>query len=566
MTVIKTVTEHINLSESKWLGILTVPDTTTPNIEQVKTMMANSEIIDFGLQLLTAPIRAINHTYESDDPRSIEYLEEFFRPFVYDLQGKVHKALEFGFSPMVKWYDYNGQYIIPNAFKSYDVANITLYPDEEGNYGGLDNGMTQVEAGATVLAIWNREWDDAQYMYGRSILQQAYNHFYTQSLLTVMYNRYFEQQGTPLFLVWYPMGANKTETDANKDKAEAAAKNLRVNSYMLMPFDENTEPERQPYRVETLDFNTDGSNFLARLQDLDRRMFFSLFIPESYIDDRGGQGSFARSIQRSGVVKQTLEEIARFDEDVINRQIIDQLMEWNGLGEAKINFEPIIDENVAMIDTYLTAVAQGKTNDPALVAMGREMLAEMVNKKIEDFEVEEPVQVSVPGIEEDIEKEVKAELENRPQPKTFDEAKAIFEPAAAKAFELAKKDYSAGRKKYRVALHKYIRTSWVIGANKGYTQMDNAEDADGNKVKVSYTKAPVDTVWINKRERGVTNKAWDNLKNDSYFIKLENREAVDIRLQQNVDLFAANHIPITATTEFQEASNEGFAAAMAGVK
>ncbi len=572
MSILGDVKSHINLNEKYRLANLTVPNSTTPSISQVTDMLNLSEGIIFGRQLLTAPMLGLDFKYESEDERAIEFLEEFHRPLAYSLHSNILKALFYGFSPIVKWCQYVDRKLIPVAYKSFNIKDINLKADADGNYIGFTNGQTEVQAGASVLAIWARDWDNVEDMYGRSILRPAYNHYYTQTIIALLYKRYFEQQGTPIFIVWYPIGVEDGTltadeiTDKNRAKAEEVGENVKSNSYLTMPFDPNAEPDKQPYRVEFLDSNMDGTHFDTYIRDLDRRMLFSLFISDSLIADEGQAGSFARSVQRHSLHKTLLEDIATFIEDNENRQVINQLLGWNGLGKAKLVFDPIEDEYIDLQHEILKATVSGKNVSETMKAFTDEYTIETVFKKeLKDYLVvsKEPDATGKPEVEDETEKTVKAELEAKPQPKTYEQARGRFIPEAEKAIERAKKDFGAGKKAYRTAVARLIIASYRIGANRAYLQMDNAKGEDGELVKVKYRRVPINETWIANRARIVTNKAFDNLKNDNAFIKLGDRGNKEIRVEQNFDLYTAK-LEIIAITEFEQASSQGFSVASLG--
>jgi hypothetical protein len=518
------LTEKINLDNDYILKNLQVPSPSTPSFKQINTMRDNSEIICYGLQLRKAPILALDFTFDCEDDKTIDFLDDYLRPHINTLIEKILLAQDYGYIALLKTYEYRDNYIVPcsnRPYRNYDWEDIYLYADENGDLIGLKSSTQEVLASKIVLATWDRQTDGREGLYGRTILKQAYNHYYTQTILTIIRNRFLENQGTPFFVSWYPIGATDIETTANSAKALATVKALKSNSVITLPFNPQFEKDKQPYQVEVITAGGDGKHFLEHIQDLDKRMFFSLYIPNSYVD-RGGVegGTYAESISRAAIVQLSAEADIRWIEGIINNQVIPELCELNGFDiTAKLNISPILDTSVEIQNEIMKAVADGRANIKEVIEIGLRLISEKTGTDLEEVreaiqELEDanpPEVVQMPGLPVDKDgnpieevdengevipkKGKEVALENKPQPADKKTATERFIKEAGNAYTRAQRDIKAGRFAYKEAAIRLLNIAYKQGQAKhiseakglGYTINKIVDNTSDIKLEAKYS-------------------------------------------------------------------------------
>jgi hypothetical protein len=335
-------------------------------------------------------------------------------------------------------------------------------------------------------------------------------------------NRYLENQGTPFFVCWYPIGADNNESSANLNKALANGKAIKSNSILTLPFNPQLEKDKQPYQIEMLQPGGDGKHFLEHIADLDKRIFFSLYIPNSYVDRGGAEGgTYAESISRAAIVQLAAEADIRWVEGIINTQVIPELCELNGFDvTAKLNISPILDTSIAIQNIIMEAVAKGQANVKEVIEIGIRMIMEKtghdideIREAIEEQEAKEPPEmVEVPempfnkdgnpikNVDENGEpiepkngKEVA--LENKPQPADKKAATERFIKDAGNAYVRAQRDIKAGRFAYKEAAIRLLNAAYKIGQNKhiseakglGYTIKGITDNTSAIKLEAKHT-------------------------------------------------------------------------------
>jgi hypothetical protein len=577
--------EYIYGAFKSFFGAYNTNTLTDTNIN----LMRKDPTISLGWGMISEPIKGLSFNWDVDETdekgkKQKEFAELFITPFIRELRSKALMSLLYGRNSVHKILEKatldNREVYIPSKYKSFKPENVKIIPDQYYNYAGVEYDNIRYDPRQVAHFVWGGEFVE-EALYGVSILNPTYQAFYRYNIVWLLYVRYLEKQAAPTAKVYHPeneIGENGAETDY-ASVAAGIGESIKSGSTATL-FSTRDDNGNLAWDIEYLEANANGEEFVKNMDKAETLMLRSILIPDGAIArPEGAVGTFAESKQRADMFTTRLEIIAQTLDDAITAQIVDQLMVINFDQPIPIRLisEPVVDDDRILLDEmFKSLVSQDARAKEAVVQMfadrfdvDLEEMMELIIAKNEVLTPELPEQPDNPDeqptggqqkqkddikMERTIEAEI-LEFEGKPQPRTKDETTTRFLAEAGKAVEKAKTDFNAGRSLYQEALARHITASWKMGAEKGYSQMTG---------KVKFNRVPVDTSWIKKRVRNVSGKQWDNLKWDGEYIKLSGRQASDTKYVLNFDLFAAG-LETTAITEFQEAVNRGFAAAMEGI-
>ena len=316
-----------NIIASKWGSYN--PDTITTT---TYTQMITDPTIKLGLSSIKSPVISTARSFVCEDDDILEFMNTFILPQISDLVKNLLGALDYGFSVCeMVWDDCefnNKAYFIPRTFVHADPEYVQLYM-EDGEYAGFTfQSVVEVPASASVLASWNMLYNN---LYGQSILKSSYQSWRTLQFITLQADRHFEQQGSPMLLVYYPDNKDTDGNFENKEEALSIARNVNSSGYAVLPQSVDDEGNvTKLWSVEYLTGDTEGDNFLSYIDALQTFMLRGLIIPDGSLT-RGGAstGSYAERSEAIELMAVMLQNIADWVDGIIQEQVIDRVMKIN---------------------------------------------------------------------------------------------------------------------------------------------------------------------------------------------------------------------------------------------
>lgn len=204
----------------------------------------------------------------------------------------------------------------------------TLYKWMVADDGGLEYIVQFVLKGATYiyadipvdrLLIFTNEKEGANYE-GISVLRSAYKHWYVKNQLYKIDAIKHDRWGIGIPVVSLP--EKSIDLDIDKTRAEALAKNLRAHeqAYVIKPFGFGVELLAMPTRV--------GTNVMPSVQHHNEQIVVNILAQFLTLGTtKSGNRALGGSFQDLFLL--SLQSIAKYTEDTINRYCIKSLVDYN---------------------------------------------------------------------------------------------------------------------------------------------------------------------------------------------------------------------------------------------
>lgn len=227
----------------------------------------------------------------------------------------------------------------------------------DGKFGITQNKSdgSVVEIPGEKLIIFVNEMEGENW-WGTSILRAAYKHWFIKNTIYKIDAIAFERQGLGVPEVVLP----ENFTEADREKAEQIAKNLRANSNAYV-----IRPEGITIGFMDMKANTtrDPQNALAHHNREIMKSILAQFLELGAAASAGTSGSRALSEDHSDLFLQSLEAVARSVAAAFNKQAIRELVDLN-FDNVKayptLDFEGITETDTkALSDTYKTLIDTG---------------------------------------------------------------------------------------------------------------------------------------------------------------------------------------------------------------
>lgn len=335
-----------------------------------------------ALMVLKLPILAAGAHIEaaSDDPRDqlaaqiVEY--SLFECISFD--DTVRQALtllDFGFSLFEQTYTvdtFEGrEYILLGSLGFRKQQSIEKWVTKED-----EPGVTQAVAGGDKVSIddikltrftHDQEGDNFE---GTSVLRAAYKHWYMKDTLYQVDAIRHEKQGLGILKIKTP----STAKEEDKKTAREIAREQRAN-------EEAYVEELEGFSFEFMDMKAHTvTDIMPSVQHHDRQILKSVLAQFLDIGSQDSSGSYAASNDQADIFIMALESVSKLIADRINKTVISNILELNGLGDRdekpKLVFNRIGRESIQVFSEALNKlfVSGALTPDPEVENYIREFL------------------------------------------------------------------------------------------------------------------------------------------------------------------------------------------------
>lgn len=343
--------------------------------------MRRDPMIAFGLMFVKVPLIRAHWKIESKDPQRAAFVENALRRIYGRLILAYSNCFDFGFSPIVKRFEYinpDWTYVDPDTGDEKDVwpqknvaalvwkPFIPLNPkkvvprfNSVGDFAGMDFipgstigsffGISGNNRPADIpldWALWATNEKDSEFgsLYGYPRIGYAYRYWWSYWYKFGLSDRAFEKWGDPPFIVFHPadqaIDEDGNEVDFGSD-ALAVAEQLRSGANVAMPssvirgYDERQTNVREwdtKQMETTANFDALNSSF----EYLDVQKLRSVMVPEqALIEGKGGTSSRNVAATFGDLFLESQATIMGEIDDIINRYMIPQILEANfGTGGA----------------------------------------------------------------------------------------------------------------------------------------------------------------------------------------------------------------------------------------
>ena len=230
-------------------------------------------------------------------------------------------------------------YIGVRKLSSRHPRTIYSWKMKDGNAGVTQytvNGNYSIPMDRLVIFVNQKKGSNWE---GQSILRSAYKHWYMKNKMYLIDAISAERQGLGV-----PMGTVPTGTeDGVRDKLEEILKNFRANDKGYIMIDEGM-------KVEILDMKGGLTKNLApSIQHHDRAIALNVLAQFLQLGS-SSVGSFALSSDQSKLFILSLESVANYVRDTLNRYLVKKLVDYNFnvVEYPKLAFEKIgnVDHNI----------------------------------------------------------------------------------------------------------------------------------------------------------------------------------------------------------------------------
>lgn len=337
-----------------------------------------------------------------------KYLDDVFIKKLYEILS----ALDYGFSLSEKVWDRidtkeYGQKIVLSKLKTRAPHTFELHTDQYGNISKIlqhtgKMGDIELDPNKFILYTYNKEFDNP---YGNSDINKGiYRAWWSKDAIIKFWNIYLERFGMPLTVGTMPEKAGLEE----RNQLLNVLNNMQAKTAIVIPND---------VLIDLKSVASGGSAEYEKAIDKYNLMISRKFLLPDLLGFSGAQisgGSYALGEQQFNIFYNTIEYIRIDLCRLINREIINPLVEWNyGKNEyAEFKFKPIDKErqkNNMLL--WLDAVKSGK------IPITNEHINWFLNR-VEAPEIDQEILsagdagIDVDGVPEaqDVEAEAKARL------------------------------------------------------------------------------------------------------------------------------------------------------------
>ncbi len=307
----------------------------------VKKRMRRDPQIRLGLNIIKAPILALDFWVEGDDGEISAFVEAALRPIWRSLLRSSLNAVDFGFQAHEKVWKLGGLVVdgpggqrrysdvfLYKKIKDLDPAEVALLADERGDYAGFRQGEIEVAAEKTFVMTAGREWGN---LYGRSRLDFAYESWYWAAIMYMFCNRYFERKGDPPILGRAPAEERLDKDGATintLDEAATVISNLKAGGTAVFP-DERDEAGNLRWDFQYLLDDKRADQFLRYIEHLAVMKLRALLVPERVLTQDTSTGSYAMARAHTETFLLSEEILLQESLDHINKYLVPQLVEYN---------------------------------------------------------------------------------------------------------------------------------------------------------------------------------------------------------------------------------------------
>ncbi len=246
-------------------------------------------------------------------------------------------ALEYGFSASEKVWAKEDSKIVLKAIKCRRPHEFTFEQDQFGNVTALNQQMKQLPVDKFVVYSYNSEFGNP---YGTSDMEAAYRAWWSKKHAYQWLSVLLERMGIPpIFFLYNPTSYKNQMTELKQ-----VVQNLQAGSAGVIP--RASKDDLDVWSPELVANVQDA--FLPAIAEYDKAIARAILMP-SLIGVTGDstQGSLARSQTHFDSFLMVVEELRSDIEDLINKDVVKQLVDYNFAGVDQyptFKFLPMNDE------------------------------------------------------------------------------------------------------------------------------------------------------------------------------------------------------------------------------
>lgn len=334
-----------------------------------------------ALLVLKLPILGANAHIEeaSDDPRdqlAAQLVEHsLFECISFDdFTRQALTLLDFGFSLFEQTYtvgSFEGRdYTLLSDLGFRKQLSIERWETTEGEPGVVQTlnsgGKASIDDVKLTRLTYDQEGDNFE---GTSILRAAYKHWYMKDTLYQVDAIRHEKQGLGILKIKTP----STAKEDDKATAREIAREQRANEEAYIE-------ELEGFSFEFMDMKArTTTDIMPSVQHHDRQILKSVLAQFLDIGSQDSGGSYAASNDQADIFIMALESIAKLIAERINKTVIPNILELNGLGDRptpKLKFDRIGRESIQVFSEALNKLftSGAITPDPEVEQYIREFL------------------------------------------------------------------------------------------------------------------------------------------------------------------------------------------------
>lgn len=349
--------------------------------------MRRDPILAFGLMFCKVPLVRAPWYIKSSDPRIAAAVDGALRRVYGRFILAYTNSLDFGFSPMVKRFEYeekpdwtyipkddpngeetlvwNDKVVKPIVWKQFTPLNprkCKPHWDSRGNFNGIDfqtpdSGMSPFFSSGFAVnnksytgesqkrlpdipvdwALWATNEKDSEFdsYWGYPRIGYAYRLWWEYWHRFNVASRAFEKWGDPPVMVFHPDTALDTETNYTNE-ALALAESLRSGANVAMPssvvesLQDGKVTNVREWMIEQMESKVNLSGFTEQFEYLDVMKLRAVMVPEqALIEGSGGTSSRNVAATNMDSFQESQAVVKTQIDEHINRWIIPQFIETN---------------------------------------------------------------------------------------------------------------------------------------------------------------------------------------------------------------------------------------------
>jgi hypothetical protein len=352
-----------------------LPDGTRYNqsaiaIETYRKMRKDYQI-SACLNVLAFTIQKMDWYLTGSKPKVREFCEKSIKKIWNQLVKVMSKSFWAGYSPATKVFEYDEILKGINYKNIRDLAPETcrIKLDDNGNFNGFKQYPAQTfeQDVEPKYAFWYANQVEDGNLYGRSMLEAAYNAWYYSEIMHLFANRYYERFGEPAVVTRGPgtedvKDSNGTALDAISSM-KSVGEGLKSHSVVGIPSDRD-DGGNYLFDIQYLESQMRGVDFDTYLKRLDMEKSRAIFVPDLLLGT-GRVGSYELGKEHKATFINGV--MGMFDDFItyINKYITPQLVEYNFGTRTEIpefNYLPLSKTSEDSLVAVFNAALKGDPN------------------------------------------------------------------------------------------------------------------------------------------------------------------------------------------------------------
>lgn len=209
--------------------------------------------------------------------------------------------------------------------------------------------------------LWYAFQAPAGNLYGKKLLQSAFQPWFFSQLLHLYANRYFERYGEPVMMARAPQDEEVTIGGVSKDSGDymlSVMQMLRSGAVAILPNDKEHRDADYDYQLDYLESQMRGADFERYMMRLDEEMSLALFTPLLLLRT-ADVGSYNLGNSHMQIFQWSLNSINGDRKRYIDKFILSRMVDYNfgkKAPRAEIEFRKLGNDNAELIRTIVSAL------------------------------------------------------------------------------------------------------------------------------------------------------------------------------------------------------------------